>query len=69
MIRRKGTHREKTSKAMKSSCNNYNYLVVHLQNMETINQILIEENPKLMDDSGYLEIHILGENKPRKQAQ
>ena len=54
---------------MKRSCNHYNYLVVHLQNLETINQILIEENPKLMDDSGYLEIHILGENKPRKQAQ
>ena len=54
---------------MKRSCNHYNYLVVHLQNLETINQILIEENPKLMDDSGYLEMHILGENKANNEEE
>ena len=54
---------------MKRSCNHYNYLVVHLQNLETINQILIEENPKLMDDSVYLEMNILGENKANNEEE
>jgi hypothetical protein len=37
--------------------------------LEAINQILIEENPKLMDDSGYLEMHILGENKANNEEE